>query len=120
MIISLRAESLYPEVSKLGLERWYVSQIIKGLNNEERQSMVKMITEEFISSMNPQDRKELMKIVLPDIVDRLMAGMNHDDRKDLIGTIMPLMIAQLGEEKDSALDKKKTKAHPEPTRDKRQ
>jgi len=46
--------------------------------------------------------------------------MNHDDRKDLIGTIMPLMIAQLGEEKDSALDKKKTKAHPEPTRDKRQ
>ena len=104
----------------MGLERWYVSQIIKGLNNDEKRSMVKMITDEFINSMSPQARKELMKIVLPDIVDRLMAGMNHDDRKELIGTIMPLMIAQLGEEKDPARDKKETKAHPEPTRDKRQ
>jgi hypothetical protein len=104
----------------LGLEKWYVTQIIKGLSNDEKRSMVKMITDEFINSMSPQDRKELMKVVLPDIVDRLMAGMNHDDRKDLIGTIMPLMIAQLGEEKDSARVKKETKAHPEHAKDKRQ
>ena len=104
----------------MGLEQWYASQIIKGLNNEEKQSMVKMITDEFINSMSPQDRKELMKTVLPDIVDRLMAGMNHEDRKDLIGTIMPLMIAQLGGEKESARDKKETKPRPEPARDKRQ
>jgi Mg/Co/Ni transporter MgtE len=104
----------------LGLEQWYISQIIKGLNNEERQSLVKMITDEFINSMSPQDRKDLVKVVLPDIVDRLMAGMNHDDRKDLIGTIMPLMIAQLGEQKGSAQDKKEVKAHPELAREKRQ
>ena len=98
----------------MGIEQWYVSQIIKGLNNEERQSMVKMITDEFIASMSPQDRKDLVKIVLPDIVDRLMAGMTHNDRKELIGTIMPLMIAQLGEGKVVAHDNKDSKTVSDP------
>jgi hypothetical protein len=101
-------------VWKLSLEQWYVTQLVKGLNNQEKQSMVRMITEEFISSMSPQDRKEMVKIVLPDIVDRLVAGMTSEDRKELIRSIMPLMIAQLGETKD-AQGKKVSKSHPETT-----
>jgi hypothetical protein len=30
----------------LGLEQWYISQIIKGLSKEEKQAMVKGITDE--------------------------------------------------------------------------
>jgi hypothetical protein len=104
----------------LGLEQWYVSQIIKGLNNEEKQTMVRMITNEFISSMSPQDRKDMVKIVLPDIVDRLMAGMTQDDRKELIGNIMPLMIAQLGNEKEPVHERKESKDHNEAGKEKHQ
>jgi hypothetical protein len=87
--------------------------MVKGLNSDEKQSMVRMITEEFISSMSPQERKEMVRMVLPDIVDRLMIGMTHDDRKELIGSIMPLMLAQLGNTKEEARDKRNSKAHPE-------
>jgi hypothetical protein len=104
----------------LGLEQWYVSQIIKGLNNEEKQTMVRMITNEFISSMSPQDRKDMVKIVLPDIVDRLMAGMTQDDRRELIGNIMPLMIAQLGDEKEPVHERKDGKDHNEAVKEKHQ
>jgi hypothetical protein len=95
----------------LGIERWYVAQVIKGLTMEEKRSMVRMITDEFIMSMSPQDRKEMVKIVLPGIVDTLMSGMTMNDRKELIETVMPLMITQIGSMKVTAHDKKETKSH---------
>jgi hypothetical protein len=97
----------------LGLEQWYISQVIKGLTNEEKQSMVRMITDEFITSMSPQDRKDMVKIVLPHIVDRLMSGMTLGDRKELVETIVPLMIAQVGAAKTAVHDQKEKKAHVE-------
>jgi hypothetical protein len=103
----------------LGLERWYVSQIIRGLSNEEKQSLVRMITDEFIASMSAQDRKEMVRTVLPDIVDQLMAGMNHADRKELIGEIMPVMISQLGQTEGTAHEKRNGKADPEAGKEKR-
>jgi hypothetical protein len=94
----------------MGLEQWYISQVIKGLSKEEKQAMVKAITDEFIMSMSPPDRKELVKIVLPDMVERLMTGMTLSDRKELVEMIMPLMIAQMGTTEVAAHDKKVTKA----------
>jgi hypothetical protein len=95
----------------LGVERWYVDQMIKGLTKEEKQSMVKMITNEFISSLSPADRREMVKIVLPDIVDQLTNGMSLDDRKELVETMIPLLIAQLEATRASNQDKKEGKTH---------
>jgi hypothetical protein len=78
----------------LSLEQLYVSHLIKGLTNEEKQAMVKMTAHEFIASLNPKDRKELVKILLPDIVDRLVEGMSISDRKELVELIMTLMTVQ--------------------------
>lgn len=39
----------------MGLEQWYATQFIKGLTKEEKLSMVRMITYEFMVSMSPQD-----------------------------------------------------------------
>ncbi len=89
----------------MNLERWYVSRIVNGLNNEEKRSMVRMITGEFISSMSPQERKDLVMVVLPDIVDQLMSGMTCEERKDLVKSVMPLMISRLGEGKKTGRDK---------------
>jgi hypothetical protein len=95
----------------LGIERWYVAQVIKGLTFEEKQTMVRMITDEFIMNMSMQDRKEMIKIVLPGIIDTLMSGMTMNDRKELIETIMPLIIAQIGSTKMTAHEKKEPKSH---------
>ncbi len=95
----------------MGIEQWYITQVIKGLNKEEKQSMVRMITDEFIMSMSPEDRKDMVKVVLPDIIDRLMAGMTPSDRTDLIKTIMPLMIAQIGSATEPYQGKKETRNH---------
>jgi len=95
----------------LGIERWYVAQVIKGLTMEEKRSMVRMITDEFILSMSPQDRKEMIKTILPGIIDTLMSGMTMVDRKELIETVMPLMITQIGSMKVASHEKKEPKGH---------
>ena len=80
----------------MDIERWYVAQVIKGLTFEKKQILVRIIIDEFIMSISTQDRKEMIKIVLPGIADTLMSGMTMNDRKELIETIMPLIIAQIG------------------------
>ena len=90
----------------MSLEQLYVSHLVKGLSKEEKQAMVKMMTDEFIASMSSNDRRELVKIVLPDIVDRMMAGTTISDRRELLELIMTLMSEQLGETKTSTHDKK--------------
>ena len=57
--------------------------LVKGLTKEEKQAMVRMMTDEFIASMSPQERKEMVKIVLPDIIQRLMTDTDFSDRKEL-------------------------------------
>ena len=52
----------------MGLEQLYVSHLIKGLTKEEKQAIVKIMTDEFIASMSPQERKEMVKIVPADIL----------------------------------------------------
>ena len=92
----------------MGLEQWYATHLIKGLTKGEKLSMVRTITDEFITSMSPQDRKDMLRIVLPDIVDRLMSGMTSGDRKELVDAIMP-MIAQMGSAHGANHDKKEIK-----------
>jgi hypothetical protein len=95
----------------LGIERWYVDQVIKGLTLEEKRSMVRMITDEFILSMRPQERKEMIKTILPGIIDTLMSGMTMVDRKELIETVVPLMILQIGSMRVAPREKKEPKGH---------
>ena len=103
----------------MGLEQLYVSHLIKGLSKEEKQAMVKMITEEFIASMSSQDRKELVKILLPDIVDRLMVGTTAADREELVESILARITAHTGETKSTAHDRKGTRSHAEQAEEKR-
>ena len=90
----------------MSLEQLYISHLVKGLSKEEKLAMVKMMTDEFIASMSSKDRKELVKIVLPDIVERLMVGTTVSDRKELLELIMTLMIGQLDEAKNATHDNK--------------
>jgi hypothetical protein len=85
----------------LSLEQLYISHLVKGLTKDEKQAMVKMMTDEFIASMSPQERKEMVKIVLPDIVQRLMTGTTISDRKELAESIMTLLMSQTGEAKNA-------------------
>ena len=97
----------------MGLEQWFITQVSRGLTKEEKRSMVRMITDEFIMSMSPEDRKDMVKIVLPEIMEQLMAGMAPSDRTELIKTVMPLMIAQMGPAKTTNHGKKEAKNHTE-------
>jgi hypothetical protein len=97
----------------LSLEQLYISHLIKGLTKEEKQAMVKMMTDEFIASLNPKDQKELVKILLPDIVDRLIEGMTISDRKELVELIMTLMTVPMGKTKNAARDNKENRSNGE-------
>lgn len=95
----------------MSLEQLYVHQLIKGLTKEEKQAMVKMMTDEFIASMGTEERKEMIKIILPDIAERLMAGTSADDRKELAQFIMAQMVAKMTETNTPVRDKKENKNH---------
>ncbi len=57
----------------------------------------------------------MLRIVLPDIVDKLMSGMTSGDRKELADAIMP-MIAQMGLAHGANHDKKEIKNRSEDKR----
>lgn len=104
----------------MGLEQLYISHLVKGLTKDEKQAMVKMMTDEFIASMSPQERKEMVKIVLPDIIQRLMTGTTVSDRKELAESIMTLLMSQTGEAKTANHDKKESRPRGEDARERRQ
>lgn len=69
------------------------------------------MTDEFIASMGTEERKEMIKIILPDIAERLMAGTSADDRKELAQFIMAQMVAKMTETNTPVRDKKENKNH---------
>ena len=94
----------------MGLEQLYISNIIRSLSKEEKLEIARTITDEFISSMSPQDRKEMVKMFLPDIIDRLMTDMPFHDRKELVEAVVPIMIAQISVQKEASSVKKEPKS----------
>jgi hypothetical protein len=81
------------------------------MSKEEKMAMVKMMTDEFISSMSTDERKEMIKIILPDIAERLMVGTTAGDRKELVEFIMAQMMARMTETDTTVHDKKENKTH---------
>jgi hypothetical protein len=93
----------------LSLEQLYVRTLIKGLTKGEKQAMVKMMTDEFINSMSADERKEMIKIILPDIAEKLMVGTTADDRKELVEFIMAQMVTKMTGTNSTVRDKRENK-----------
>lgn len=80
------------EVSKLGVGEWFMDQMIRGMNKDEkkeimRETMPKMMQRMF-EGMSSEDKQDLVVEIMSTMMSKMFSNMTYEDKKNLISEIM--------------------------------
>jgi hypothetical protein len=82
----------------MGIKEWYVRREIKGMSKKEKNLFLHQMVDEFLGSMPISDKKELIKELVPQIMNQMMDGLTPADKKEVMESIMPVIAFQLASE----------------------
>jgi len=82
------------KVHGLSIEERYIKRMVKGMSKEEKQSLVSKMMDEFFASMPPEEKKELLKQIVPRMMEKMMEGMTAEDKQELMSSMMSQMFGR--------------------------
>jgi hypothetical protein len=79
----------------VALTEWFVKQAIGAMSKEDKERAIVLAANELISSLDVEDRKKIIKELMPTVLDGMMKEMSADDKKEIMQALMPALMMQM-------------------------
>jgi hypothetical protein len=80
----------------MSLTETIAKELIQSMSKEERQHFVDLLLEDFLVIMSPLEKKDMMRRVLPQIIDGTMKDMTIQEKEQMVDEVVSLMRSNLG------------------------
>jgi Mg/Co/Ni transporter MgtE len=81
----------------MGFMDWFAKRMIERMTPQERYDLASSTIKEMITSMPPEERKEVITRLVPDALKTILDGMTPEERRDVVGALMPTVLLQLSQ-----------------------
>jgi len=78
-------------LSTMSLTEVIAKELIQSMSREERQHFVDILLNDFLAMMSPEEKKEMMRRVLPQIIGETMKDMTAHERRQTVSEVVTLM-----------------------------
>lgn len=75
----------------MSLTEVIAKELIQSMSREERQHFVDILLNDFLAMMSPEEKKEMMRRVLPQIIGETMKDMTAHERRQMVSEAVNLM-----------------------------
>ena len=79
----------------MGMMDWFGKRMIRSMSPRERYDFIGMAIKEILSSMSPDEKRELMVRLIPEMSKSMLDGMTPEDRKMVVRELAPTILFQL-------------------------
>ncbi len=81
----------------MGLTEQIAGMMIDGLDEREKMDLVLRLADHLMSSLRPDDRVELMRELIPSMLERTFADLPPEERVAFVRSVMPRVMDLLME-----------------------
>ena len=79
----------------MGMMEWYAKRMIERMTAQERNDFATMAIKEILASMTPDDKRDMMTRLVPDVMKTMLDGMAVEDRRKVVEAVLPTILFQL-------------------------
>ena len=72
-----------------------MKQVVKGMDTEEKRSVMDKMMNEFFTSMTPEEKKELVQEMMPKMTEKMFEGLDVEDKQVLFSSMVPTFMIQM-------------------------
>jgi Mg/Co/Ni transporter MgtE len=73
----------------MSLSEQLAERMIDGMDGDEKKDLIIKLGDHLVSSLGPEDRKDLMVRMFPNMVEKVLEGMDPEEKAALVRKVMP-------------------------------
>lgn len=77
------------QIRVMKLSEQIAERMLDGMDVEEKKQLVIKLSDHLVSSLGPDDRKDLVVKLMPVVMERMFEGMDPQEKKALVRSLMP-------------------------------